>query len=115
MSYVQLPESPIIGRNLVGGEWVTPQGATMLEVRSPYTGSVIGRVPMTSAAGVAPAVEAAKKAAEGWRATGLRDRTSRMLRFRMLLEQNLDKLANSAAREAGKTVAEARAGRAQGH
>ena len=28
----------------------------------------------------------------------------------MLMEQNLDKLANSAAREAGKTVAEARAG-----
>jgi malonate-semialdehyde dehydrogenase (acetylating)/methylmalonate-semialdehyde dehydrogenase len=82
----------------------------MLDVRSPYTGSVIGRIPMTPASGVAPAVEAAKKAAEGWRAIGLRDRTARMLRFRMLLEQNLDKLANSAAREAGKTVAEARAG-----
>jgi malonate-semialdehyde dehydrogenase (acetylating)/methylmalonate-semialdehyde dehydrogenase len=110
VSYVQLPDSPIIGRNLVGGEWVTPQGAAMLDVRSPYTGGVIGRVPMSSAADVGPVVEAAKKAAEGWRALGLRDRTSRMLRFRMLLEQNLDKLANSAAREAGKTVAEARAG-----
>ncbi len=110
MSFVQLPDSPIIGRNLVGGEWVTPKGAAMLDVRSPYTGGVIGRIPMSSAADVAPAVEAAKKAAEGWRALGLRDRTARMLRFRMLLEQNLDKLSNSAAREAGKTVAEARAG-----
>ncbi|MFL5347816.1 MAG: CoA-acylating methylmalonate-semialdehyde dehydrogenase [Hyalangium sp.] len=110
MSFVQLPDSPIIGRNLVGGEWVTPKGAAMLDVRSPYTGGVIGRVPMSSAADVGPVVEAAKKAAEGWRALGLRDRTARMLRFRMLLEQNLDKLSNSAAREAGKTVAEARAG-----
>ncbi|KFE68455.1 CoA-acylating methylmalonate-semialdehyde dehydrogenase [Hyalangium minutum] len=110
MSYVQLPDSPIIGRNLVGGEWVTPTGAEMLDVRSPYTGGVIGRVPMTSAAGVAPVVEAAKKAAEGWRAMGLRDRTARMMKFRMLLEQNLEKLANSAAREAGKTIGEARAG-----
>ena len=110
MSYVQLPDSPIIGRNLVGGEWVTPTGAEMLDVRSPYTGTVIGRIPMTPASGVGPVVEAAKKAAEGWRAMGLRDRTTRMMKFRMLLEQNLDKLANSAAREAGKTIAEARAG-----
>ncbi len=110
MSYVQLPESPIIGRNLVGGEWVTPAGATMIDVKSPYTGAVIGRVPSSSAADVAPVVEAAKKAAEGWRNTALRDRTAKMTRFRQLLEQNLDKLANSAAREAGKTVAEARAG-----
>jgi malonate-semialdehyde dehydrogenase (acetylating)/methylmalonate-semialdehyde dehydrogenase len=110
VSYVQLPDSPIIGRNLVGGEWVTPTGAEMLDVRSPYTGTVIGRIPMTPASGVAPVVEAAKKAAEGWRAMGLRDRTARMLKFRMLMEQNLDKLANSAAREAGKTVGEARAG-----
>lgn len=110
MSFVQLPDSPIIGRNLVGGEWVTPKGAAMLDVRSPYTGGVIGRVPMSSAADVGPVVEAAKKAAEGWRAVGLRERTARMLRFRMLLEQNLEKLSHSAAREAGKTVAEARAG-----
>ncbi|MBN1210168.1 MAG: CoA-acylating methylmalonate-semialdehyde dehydrogenase [Myxococcaceae bacterium] len=110
MSFVQLPATPIIGRNLVGGEWVTPAGAELLDVRSPYTGGVIGRIPLTPAAGVAPVVEAAKKAAEGWRATPLRDRTAKLLRFRMLLEQNLDKLANMAASEAGKTVAEARAG-----
>ena len=110
VSYVQLPESPIIGRNLVGGEWVTPTGVATLDVRSPYTGGVIGRIPLTPAAGVGPVVEAAKKAAEGWRATPLRDRTARMLRFRMLLEQNMDRIANLAASEAGKTVAEARAG-----
>ncbi len=109
MSYVQLPDSPIIGRNLIGGEWITPTGAEMLDVRSPYTGGVIGRIPMTPASGVAPAVEAAKKAAEGWRNMGLRERTARMLKFRMLLEQNIEKLANSCAREAGKTLSEARA------
>jgi malonate-semialdehyde dehydrogenase (acetylating)/methylmalonate-semialdehyde dehydrogenase len=110
VSYIQLPESPIIGRNLVGGEWVTPQGAATLDVRSPYTGGVIGRIPLTPAEGVDPVVQAAKKAAEGWRAMALRDRTARMLRFRMLLEQNIDRIANLAASEAGKTVAEARAG-----
>jgi malonate-semialdehyde dehydrogenase (acetylating) / methylmalonate-semialdehyde dehydrogenase len=110
VSFVQLPESPILGRNLVGGEWVTPAGAALLDVRSPYTGGVIGRIPLTPAEGVGPVVEAAKKAAEGWRALGLRDRTARMLRFRMLLEQNMERIAHLAASEAGKTVAEARAG-----
>ncbi len=89
---------------------MTPAGAATLDVRSPYTGGVIGRIPLTPAAEVAPVVEAAKKAAEGWRATALRERTARMFRFRTLLEQNLERLANLAASEAGKTVAEARAG-----
>ena len=88
MSYVQLPETPIIGRNLVGGEWVTPAGAAMIDVRSPYTGTVIGRVPSSTAADVAPVVEAAKKAAEGWRNTALRERTARMTHFRALLERD---------------------------
>ncbi|XXF78277.1 CoA-acylating methylmalonate-semialdehyde dehydrogenase [Myxococcaceae bacterium GXIMD 01537] len=110
MSRVQLPESPIACRNLVGGEWLLPANAFLLDVRSPYTGGVIGRVPLTDAAGVAQAVAAAKKAAPGWRATSLRERTTRMLRFRTLLETHTDRLAHLAASEAGKTVAEARAG-----
>ncbi|WP_434386047.1 CoA-acylating methylmalonate-semialdehyde dehydrogenase [Melittangium boletus] len=114
MSFVQLPESPITCRNLVGGEWLLPPGAPLLEVRSPYTGGVIGRVPMTSEAGVAQAVEAARVASGGWRAVSLRERTAIMARFRALLEQHLERLANLAASEAGKTVAEARAGLLKG-
>jgi malonate-semialdehyde dehydrogenase (acetylating) / methylmalonate-semialdehyde dehydrogenase len=114
MSFVQLPASPIVCRNLVGGEWVSPVGADMLEVRSPYTGGVIGRVPLTPSAGVSPVVEAAKKAAVGWHAIGLRERTAHLSRFRALLEKNLDRLANLAASEAGKTVGEARAGLLKG-
>ena len=89
---------------------MSPVGAELLEVRSPYTGGVIGRVPMTPADGVAQAVEAARAAVPGWRAMPLRERTVLMSRFRSLLESNLDRLANLAASEAGKTVAEARAG-----
>ncbi len=110
MSFVLLPESPIACRNLVGGEWLVPTNSTLLDVRSPYTGGVIGRVPLTNAAGVAQAVEAAKAAAPAWRATPLRERTARMQRFRNLLDAQTDRLAQLAASEAGKTVAEARAG-----
>ncbi|WNG23315.1 CoA-acylating methylmalonate-semialdehyde dehydrogenase [Cystobacter fuscus] len=114
MSFVQLPESPVTCRNLVGGEWLVPRDVPLAEVISPYTGGVIGRVPMTSEAGVAQAVEAARAAVPGWRATPLRERTVLMARFRSLLESHLDRLSHLAASEAGKTVAEARAGLLKG-
>jgi len=114
VSFVRLPESPITCRNLVGGEWVLPRDVPQLDVRSPYTGEVIGRVPMTSEAGVAQAVEAARAASVGWRALPLRERTTHMARFRALLESNLERLSHLAASEAGKTVAEARAGLLKG-
>jgi malonate-semialdehyde dehydrogenase (acetylating)/methylmalonate-semialdehyde dehydrogenase len=110
LSFVSLPENVVACRNLVGGEWQVPPGAQLLDVRSPYTGTLIGRVPLTNAAGVAQAVEAAKPAAALWRNTPLRERTQLLFRFRQLLEQNLDRLSHLAASEAGKTVGEARAG-----
>lgn len=114
LSFVELPESVVPCRNLVGGEWLVPPGAQLLDVRSPYTGTVIGRVPLTSAAGVAQVVEAARAAAPQWAAASLRERTQLLFRFRHLLEQHLSRLANLAASEAGKTVAEARAGLLKG-
>ncbi|WP_163870763.1 MULTISPECIES: CoA-acylating methylmalonate-semialdehyde dehydrogenase [Myxococcus] len=114
LSFVELPQSVVPCRNLVGGEWRVPQGAQLLDVRSPYTGTVIGRVPLTSAAGVAEVVEAARAAAPQWAATSLRERTQLLFRFRYLLEQHLSRLSNLAASEAGKTVAEARAGLLKG-
>ncbi|HZI16828.1 MAG TPA: aldehyde dehydrogenase family protein, partial [Myxococcus sp.] len=110
MSFVSLPENVVACRNLVGGEWQVPPGAQLLDVRSPYTGTIIGKVPLTSAAGVAQAVEAAKPAAALWRATPLRERTQLLFRFRQLLERDLNRLSHLAASEAGKTVGEARAG-----
>jgi malonate-semialdehyde dehydrogenase (acetylating)/methylmalonate-semialdehyde dehydrogenase len=114
VSFVQLPESVTTCRNLVGGEWVMPRDASLLDVRSPYTGEVIGRVPMTSAEGVAQAVEAARAAAPAWKATPLRERTVLLQRFRTLLEARVETLAHLVASEAGKTVGEARAGLLKG-
>ncbi|WP_163782907.1 CoA-acylating methylmalonate-semialdehyde dehydrogenase [Myxococcus vastator] len=114
VSFIQLPRSVVSCRNLVGGSWQVPPGAAQLDVRSPYTGTVIGRVPLTSGAGVSHAVEAAKAAATSWKDTPLRERTQFLYRFRQLLERDLDALAQLAASEAGKTVAEARAGLLKG-
>lgn len=109
MSLVHLPTTVRTCKNLVGGTWRESQGP-LLDVTSPYTGAVIGRVPMSTASDVDVAVREAKAAAEGWRNVPIKERTAKMFRFRALLEEHLEKLAHSAAGEAGKTVAEARAG-----
>jgi malonate-semialdehyde dehydrogenase (acetylating) / methylmalonate-semialdehyde dehydrogenase len=106
---VDVPESVVTCRNLIGGEWHAP-GGPYQEVRSPYTGAVIGRVPMSDATEVSRAVEAASRAASEWRRVPIKERTQLLFRYRELVLANLERLANRAAAEAGKTVAEARAG-----
>jgi malonate-semialdehyde dehydrogenase (acetylating) / methylmalonate-semialdehyde dehydrogenase len=109
---VDVPDSPITCRNLIGGEWHAPSESSQAyqEVRSPYTGTVIGRVPLSGAPEVARAVEAASRAAPEWRRVPIKERTQALFRYRDLVLANVDRLAHRAASEAGKTVAEARAG-----
>jgi malonate-semialdehyde dehydrogenase (acetylating) / methylmalonate-semialdehyde dehydrogenase len=112
-SLVDLPASlgsPAPCLNLVGGRWAPASGGASRDVVSPYTGTVVGRVGLSAAADVAAAVAAAREAAPGWGATPLKERSRPLFRFRELLVRHLDELANSAALEAGKTRAEARAG-----
>lgn len=109
MRLVELPQEEIVCRNLVGGEWRASSGTTR-EVRSPYTGAVIGRVPMSPIKEVDEVVAKAHAAFPAWRRMPIKERTQILYRFRELMVANLDLLANRAAAEAGKTVAEARAG-----
>ena len=110
LSFVRLPESPIRCKNLVGGAFVDVVTKDTIPVTSPWTGAVIGEVPMSRAADVDTAVALAKKASVGWAATPLRERCQVLYRFRDLVLRDLEMLAHRAASEAGKTVAEARAG-----
>jgi malonate-semialdehyde dehydrogenase (acetylating) / methylmalonate-semialdehyde dehydrogenase len=107
---IHLPTEVRTCPNLVGGTWRSPPGARLVDVTSPYTGSLIGRVPMSTASEVAIVVDEAKRAADGWREAPVKERSQKMFRFRKLLEDNLDKLAHCVAGESGKTLAEARAG-----
>jgi malonate-semialdehyde dehydrogenase (acetylating) / methylmalonate-semialdehyde dehydrogenase len=107
---IELPEAPIEGANLAGGCWQAATGRPRIEVRSPYTGGLLGSVPDSTPADVAEVVAAAAQAAPAWARTPIKERTAPLFRFRALLLERLDALAHSAAREAGKTVGEARAG-----
>src|SRR6266700_6448238 len=109
MPFVDLPQSTQLAANLVGGRFVAAQG-TALDVKSPYTGQVIGSVRMSTARDVDAAIAAAAAAWPLWSATPLKERTVPLFRFRDLLLRHLDELANLVASESGKTRDEARAG-----
>lgn len=110
MGLVDLPERVVTVKNLVGGRFVEPQATAWHDVRSPYTGAVIGRCPETPANEIQDAVAKAQAAFPAWRAMPIKERTQYLFRFRELMLANLAPLAHRAAAEAGKTVDEARAG-----
>jgi malonate-semialdehyde dehydrogenase (acetylating)/methylmalonate-semialdehyde dehydrogenase len=110
MKLVDIPESKITVQNLIDGGWRLAAEGGSQDVITPYTGAVVGTVAMSTAADVDAAVAAAVPAAAAWRQVPLKERTQTLFRFRELVQQHIDRLSNTAALEAGKTVAEARAG-----
>jgi malonate-semialdehyde dehydrogenase (acetylating) / methylmalonate-semialdehyde dehydrogenase len=95
--------------NLIGG-LPSPGSGRELDVISPYTGSAVGRVRLSTEADVDRAVRAAHAAWPDWRRTPLRERIEPLLKLRALLLAELDGLSNVIATESGKTPGEARAG-----
>jgi malonate-semialdehyde dehydrogenase (acetylating)/methylmalonate-semialdehyde dehydrogenase len=106
--FVERPKTVRECKNFLNGTFVA--GSKTQDVVSPWSGEVIGRVSMSTAADVEAAVSAASAAFPAWRATPIKERCARLFKFRELVLGKLDFLANMAAMEAGKTLAEARAG-----
>jgi malonate-semialdehyde dehydrogenase (acetylating)/methylmalonate-semialdehyde dehydrogenase len=100
-------------RNLVAGVFRPATGGA-LDVRSPYTGSRIGTVGLSSPADVDAAVAGAAAAARAWAAMPLKERVRPLRRFYDLVERHAADLANTVAVESGKLPAEAAAGIARG-
>jgi malonate-semialdehyde dehydrogenase (acetylating)/methylmalonate-semialdehyde dehydrogenase len=96
-------------RNYIGGAFVDGNGSEYLDITNPADGSVISRVPLSAAAEVDRAVDAAKRAFPGWSATPLKERVQVFFRYKTLLEQHIDELAALVTEENGKIESEARA------
>ncbi|MEY4669119.1 MAG: hypothetical protein RL518_1818 [Pseudomonadota bacterium] len=107
-TFVDLPSAKLEARSLIGGEWQRGEGESKVIV-TPYTGRELGIVYGVSRVQVDNAVSAAQCAFGEWRRTPQKERSAKLLSFRTLLLRDLESLAHSAARECGKTVAEARA------
>jgi malonate-semialdehyde dehydrogenase (acetylating)/methylmalonate-semialdehyde dehydrogenase len=95
--------------NLIGSQWrPAARGVGSLPIYNPATGEVIEQVPLSGAADVDAAVQAAVKAYAGWSRTALMERVRLMFRFKALLEDNVENLASIITRHHGKTLDEAR-------
>ena len=102
-----VPEpKPIL--NFIAGKWVAARGAESQTVSNPATGESLGSFAPSTQGDVADAVAAAKTAFQGWRETPPVERTRVLFRLKILLEENLENLALSLAREHGKNLAECR-------
>lgn len=92
--------------NYISGQWHRSTAAEQLEVHNPATAEVIASVPLSSRAEVDRAVQAALAAFPGWRNTPVVDRVQPLFRLKVLLEDNIEELAQTITMEAGKTYQE---------
>jgi len=109
MAFYELPKKFLKCQNLVNGHW-QDSTSDKIKVLSPYNCEQIGEVPKTSAAEVNEAIKFAQAAADGWKKTPIKERSTYMYKLRDLMLRDLMKMANVAAAESGKTVQEAKAG-----
>ena len=91
----------------INGQRVPSQGSRMGEVLNPATGEVIRVVPLAGRNDIDAAVAAARAAFPAWRDTTPLRRARILTRFRELMEQHRDELAQLASEEHGKTLADA--------
>jgi malonate-semialdehyde dehydrogenase (acetylating)/methylmalonate-semialdehyde dehydrogenase len=95
-------------QNFVGGRPADAQTDFRLDVLDPASGEVLGRVPLSGPSEVDQAVRVAAKAFQGWQDEPVTRRARRMFGLQVLLERELDQLAELVTRENGKHLDEAR-------
>ena len=95
-------------QHFIDGEKQAPSEGERCDDVNPATGEVIGEVAMAETHNAEAAVEAAVRAFRGWSETPVGERCQVLFRFKELLEQHFDELAQLIVDEHGKTTAEAR-------
>lgn len=105
---VQTLKYPAI-RNYVAGQLTTDEPGETLDVFSPLSGELISTVPLSGAAALDVAVQAAKAAFPTWSAVPIKEKVQIFYRYKTLLERDMKALADLVREENGKTFDEARA------
>src|SRR4030095_7010159 len=88
--------------NYVGGQWEAASGAQTIPVSNPATGEVIASVPLSTAANVDKAVQAALKAWTDWRRTPAGDRIQPLFRLNALLHAHFTEIHTPLAESEGE-------------
>jgi malonate-semialdehyde dehydrogenase (acetylating)/methylmalonate-semialdehyde dehydrogenase len=94
---------------LINGDWVDSTATEFQDIYNPSTGEVIGRTPLGGNADVDRAVQAAQKAFLEWKEVPIIERARVMFRFKNLMEQHYEAIAECVTREHGKTLPESKA------
>lgn len=94
--------------NYIADTWQASAATEVLEVTNPAKAETIARVPLSSAAEVDLAVQAAAVAFPEWRRTPVTDRVQFLLKLKHEMESHFEELARSITIECGKTLAESR-------
>jgi len=92
---------------LVNGDWVDSTATEFQDIYNPSTGEIIGRTPLGGNADVDRAVQAAHKAFLEWKEVPIIERARVMFRFKNLMEQHYEAIAECVTREHGKTLPDA--------
>jgi malonate-semialdehyde dehydrogenase (acetylating)/methylmalonate-semialdehyde dehydrogenase len=95
-------------RNFIGGEFVESSSARTLPVIDPATARPIADVPLSTAAEVTAAIDAATEAFAEWRQTPPHIRVQPFYRLKGLFEERYDEIARVLTQEHGKVIDEAR-------
>src|SRR5215510_1973980 len=93
--------------NYVNGDWCRSGAGEHLDIINPATAEVITTMPLSPAAEVGVAVQAAANAFPAWRQTPAGERVQYLFKLKTLLEENLEAVARTLTNECGKTYAEA--------
>ncbi len=91
-------------RNFVDGEHVAPAEGGSEPVLNPATGEPIATAPLSTAADVDRAVQAARRAFDGWANATPGERSLALLRIADAIEAHGDELAELEALDAGKPI-----------
>jgi betaine-aldehyde dehydrogenase len=92
-------------QNVVNGKPVDAGSGARTDLIDPCTGEVYGSAPVSSAADIDQAVEAADAAFEGWRATTPSERSLALLRIADALERDAERFVDVECRSTGKPKA----------
>jgi malonate-semialdehyde dehydrogenase (acetylating) / methylmalonate-semialdehyde dehydrogenase len=93
----------------IDGQWVESHAREWSEILNPATGESLGKVPISDAAEVTRAIDAAAAAYPAWRRMPPEDRIQPLFKLKVLLEDHLDDISRLITQENGKTFTEAKA------
>jgi betaine-aldehyde dehydrogenase len=92
-------------RNFVNGKHTDPRDGTYSDVIDPSTGEAYAKAPISSAADVDDALQAAATAFETWRDTTPAERSLAMLKFAAAVEDRAQEITEVESKNTGKPVA----------